>query len=483
MNKTRWGGLLGAAALLLGCAACGTPAPGKSGPPQTTLSAAATEPTAGEAADAAQTTDAVRTTETVRTIQNSTEPATTMSKATRTAVTVHDDMTGQPPGRLRGLEPAAALSNDFAAGYDAFALEFMQRAQLEGQNGFVSPASVYLALGMVTNGAAGKTAEELYAALGVSDGSALNRGCRDLQSRLNEKQFRLANGIWVNQKMASDILPAFTAVNREYFGARLAAGSFDDALQKEINLWVWGNTAGRIRDLLKEPLNPDGLMVLVNTLLFEGQWEEPFPEPQAGTFHGAQEAVTLPLMHTSRIGAPYYEDDEVQATRLAFAEADASMLFVLPKEEGTAVLDRWFRSLTAKELRTVAQCGDKAARLNLTVPKCRLSYDGELNDVLQAMGIQAAFRQGQADFSRMADGKSGLEPYMERVIHRTELEMDEKGVLAASAAAVLMTAASARPNPDEVKTICLDRPFFCALVDDVTGAVLFGGMVNQPQAV
>ena len=442
MNKTRWGGLLGAAALLLGCAACGTPAPGKSEPPQTTLSAAAAEPTTGKAADTVQTTDAVRTTETVRTTQNTTAPATTMSKATRTAVTVHDDMTGQPPGRLRGLEPAAALSNDFAAGYDAFALEFMQRAQLEGQNGFVSPASVYLALGMVTNGAAGKTAEELYAALGVTDGDALNRGCRDLQSRLTDNTFRLANGIWINQEKARDILPAFIAANREYFGAQLAAAPFDAALTKEINSWVADNTAGRIRDLLKEPLDPEGRMVLVNTLLFEDAWQVPFTKVEESIFHGAQEDVTLPFMYRLLVGKPYSEDAQVQATRVPFSQADVSMLFVLPKTEGAAALDSWIKNLTAEQLRALVSSTDTTPKLELTVPRCKLSYDESLAGPLQEMGIQAAFDAGRADFSRLtADGGA----YISDVPHRTELEMDEKGVLAAAATGVTLKATAIRP--------------------------------------
>ena len=452
-----------AMALLVGCAACGAPAPGTTGAP--------------ESAAAQTDTSAAETTGTVP--AHTTQAETTAANTTQAGSAAQGTDTESPKeGRLQGLEPVAAFSKTFADGYDGFALELIQRTQQEGKNGFVSPASVYLALGMTANGAAGKTAEELYAALGVTDGDALNRGCRDLQSRLTDNTFRLANGIWINQEKARDILPAFIAANREYFGAQLAAAPFDAALTKEINSWVADNTAGRIRDLLKEPLDPEGRMVLVNTLLFEDAWQVPFTKVEESIFHGAQEDVTLPFMYRMLVGKPYYEDAQVQATRVPFSQADVSMLFVLPKTEGAAALDSWIKNLTAEQLRALVSSTDTTPKLELTVPRCKLSYDESLAGPLQEMGIRAAFDAGRADFSRLtADG--GV--YIGDVPHRTELEMDEKGVLAAAATGVTLRGVALRPPEDEGKVMRLDRPFFCAIVDNATGAVLFGGAVSQPR--
>ena len=463
MRGRNWVACLGAAAMLMGSTACAAPEPAQEGP--TSSSVASTESTAA-------------TTGTADTASSAATQAHSAAEKT-TVVTGTEE---QP--RLKGLQPVATFSPAFSQGYDAFALRLIQQTQEEGKNGFVSPASVYLALGMVSNGAAGETARQLCEMLGVSDVDALNQGCRDLQSRLNEEQFKLANGIWINDRFASGILPDFSAVNQKWFGARLRIAPFTEGLRREINQWVADNTAGRIDDLLQDPLDADCLMLLVNTLLFEDQWEEPFlGTPEEGTFHGADKDVTLLMMSKNQVEAPYYEDEEVQATQLRFHNADASMLFVLPKQEGAAALDNWLGSLTAEKLRAIASSEATTPRLILTVPKCKLSYDGTLNDALQAMGIQDAFLQGKADFRKMASLDSGLEPYIDEVLHRTELEMDEKGVLAAAATAVALDAGSAKRPDVEPKEMRLDRPFFCAIVDNATGAILFGGAVNQPDTL
>ncbi len=472
MRAKNWLAGLCAAVLMVGGAACAAPEPVLPGEGSTTASTdghvAATE---SVATDPPETTPS-----TGKTTQSTTTAGDSASSSPQTAVTVHDMV--DVSGRLHGLRPVASFQESFAKGYDTFALQLIQQTQEARKNGFVSPASVYLALGMVTNGAAGETARQLFEGLGVADIGTLNQGCRDLQSRLTEKHFKLANGIWILEGEAEDVLPAFLASNREYFGARVEVAPFDSTLTEKINRWVSDNTAGRIPDLMKEPPEKDSFLMLINALLFEGAWAEPFTgKTVEGTFHGAEKDVALPLMNRLIVGGNYYEDASVQATRLKFDGTDTSMLFALPKQEGAKALYDWIQSLTAEKLRAIVSSETTTPKLSLTVPKCKLSYDRGLEEALQAMGIRDAFT-GQADFSKMA--RSG--GFIGGVTHRTELEIDEKGVLAAAATGVTMARSYQRPPEGEPKEMRLDRPFFCAIVDNTTGAVLFGGAVAQPRA-
>ncbi len=384
-------------------------------------------------------------------------------------------------GSLSGLEPVAALSDTGKAGYSSFALRLMQETAEEGENNLLSPASAYLALAMTANGADGNTRRQMLDVLGAADLGALNTDCRDLQSVLvgnPNGYFRLANSLWINQKAASSIRPAFLEANREYFGAAARLEDFGAGIVEKINRWVSDNTAGRI-DALLDALGQDNFMVLVNTLLFEGTWAETF-QPEAttdGVFHAAEGDKTLPMMHQTRFNAVWYEDGTVQATRLPFDDGRTALLLALPKGE----LHEWLASLTPETLGKLAAGRGACPRLDLTLPRFQVSFRQDLRDVLAAMGMPEAFALGQADFSGMVKPERKEERhYIDQVMHETVLEVSEKGATAAAATAVVMDGLGMPPDV-EIRELTLDRPFFCALVDEKTGAVLFGGAVYDPE--
>ena len=69
--------------------------------------------------------------------------------------------------------------------------------------------------------------------------------------------------------------------------------------------------------------------------------------------------------------------------------------------------------------------------------------------------------------------------FISDVIHKTRLEVDEKGTVAAAATAVTVTA-SAMMRPRPAKTLVFDRPFVVLIGDSQTGALLFAGAIEEP---
>ena len=68
----------------------------------------------------------------------------------------------------------------------------------------------------------------------------------------------------------------------------------------------------------------------------------------------------------------------------------------------------------------------------------------------------------------MAEGSA----WIDSVKHKICLEVDEEGTESSSVAAVEL-----KKGPSQV---VFDRPFFCAIRDNVTGSVLFMGAVVEP---
>ncbi|MCK5760529.1 MAG: serpin family protein, partial [Candidatus Delongbacteria bacterium] len=64
------------------------------------------------------------------------------------------------------------------------------------------------------------------------------------------------------------------------------------------------------------------------------------------------------------------------------------------------------------------------------------------------------------------------------IIHKTFIEVDEKGTEAAAATAVVMRMKSARPQ--ESPEFRADHPFFYFIRENSTGTILFTGRMNDP---
>ncbi len=83
-----------------------------------------------------------------------------------------------------------------------------------------------------------------------------------------------------------------------------------------------------------------------------------------------------------------------------------------------------------------------------------------------------AFNTGVANFSGMTDNWYGL--FISLVKHKTFIEVNEEGT---SAAAVTIIGGEYGSIPPEFR---VDKPFFFAIRDELTGTILFMGQVYNP---
>jgi len=108
-------------------------------------------------------------------------------------------------------------------------------------------------------------------------------------------------------------------------------------------------------------------------------------------------------------------------------------------------------------------------RVSLYMPKFSFTKEITANEVLQAIGMRDAFEPGSADFSGM-DGTQSL--FIQYVLHKAFVAVDEKGTEAAAATAVIV-GKMAIMEP-QVRLV-IDRPFIFLIRDKVNGSILFVG--------
>lgn len=380
-----------------------------------------------------------------------------------------------PPAETSGAgqaeETAEAVPWENAVA--GFGMELFQ-ACFQGDNTLVSPLSAVEALAMAANGADGQTLAQMEEVLGIRT-EQLNACLHDYVQALPSEEgngVHLANGIWVNSESGLKVRPEFLQANERWYGAGAFETVFDSDTRDAVNAWVSDNTGGRIDGILDE-LSPDKVMILVNALAFDGQWENIYREDQvqAGTFTaGNGESQDVELMHSTE--EVYLQDTDAVGFVKYYEGRDYAFAALLP-EEGVPLQD-YVASLTGERLRALLAEGERTL-VEADIPKFTAGYGADLTGVLGALGMTDAFDGQKADFSRLAEAAAG-ELRIDQVQHRTYISVNEEGTEAGAAIAVDFVAMS---MPGPVRTVTLDRPFLYLLLDCEHQVPLFIGAMTQ----
>lgn len=375
------------------------------------------------------------------------------------------------------------LDDTFRSAAANFSIElFRQSATKEAadSNVLISPESVLSALAMTANGADGITRTEMEDVLcGGMDIQDFNSYMYTYNNKLTATEdltFHLANSIWIKDDPAElQVKEEFLQTDKDYYNADAFLADFDGTTVTDINHWVDVNTNGMIDQLLNE-IPEDAVMYLINALAFEGAWETPYKEQQINedgkfTNHlGTEETVAM-LQSTE---GQYISGDNVSGFVKNYEGGDFAFLALLPKEGIT--VEEYMASMDGSSFLDLYDNRTYQDVL-VQIPEFTYEYDTELSEPLTAMGMTNAF-EDTADFSKMADTSTGC-LYINRVLHKTYIQVDRAGTKAAAVTAVEMTNEAAMIEPAEPPTVYLNRPFVYAIIDTETGLPIFIGAVNS----
>jgi serpin B len=96
--------------------------------------------------------------------------------------------------------------------------------------------------------------------------------------------------------------------------------------------------------------------------------------------------------------------------------------------------------------------------------------------------MSRAFEPKRADFSGMTGRPAAQVPVaIGSIVHRAVIDVMEDGTEAAAATAISVVAAAAQRPPEEKQVFHVDHPFWFAIVEDNSGAVLFQGRIVDPR--
>lgn len=393
-------------------------------------------------------------------------------------------------------QPPAAL----VAAQNQFGLALVQRVAREAgaANVFLSPLGVTAALALAMAGAAGPTratlAETLFGTPDAPDAAeaALADQLQTLTQAVEEQAVvRIASSLWVNHAFA--LAPTFIERVRTRYQAEAASLDFaDPAAAPTINAWAGQQTQGRVSDIVstKELAGPPPpAVVLLNAVYFQARWESPFSAAATapGWFSRADgTGLRVPFMRQVSQQIGYLAGDGWQAVRLpyeGYPRSTAMLVFVPDAPDGLPALLATLAMLGASHWAAWQAAfwhSAESVEVDLTLPRFRLTWRADLAPALRHLGLAAAFAEG-ADFSPLGFRDEAGGGLLGAVVHSTFLAVDEEGTEAAAVTAVLMMAGgAAEPASKRRVEVRADSPFFCAIVDNHTQALLFAGTVYEP---
>ncbi len=360
------------------------------------------------------------------------------------------------------------------------------RSLTPNENVSLSPTGLATALAMVEPGATGSARDQLRQALAIDDPESFHRSMNALEQSLESRpptdlgdvegdsgeiDVRMANAAYLQDGYRFEL--AYLDTIGTHYGPVLSTVDFapdPDAVARRINQWVAEQTNDRITELIPDGvIDPATVLALINTMYMKASWLEPFDVDRTAdsTPFTRLDGTTVEVAMMEGTGDSSARGDGwVGATKRLNGEL--SLQVILPDDgrfDGIAgSLDQVFADYENMQ-------GDGGP---LAVPRFETRTKVRPSDALKALGVTDIFEPG--NLRAMADDPR---LFVDKVLHEVYLAVDEDGIEAAAATAVLVALTAAPAEPVAVR---LDRPFLYRIVDERTGATLFIGQIMDPAA-
>ncbi|XP_015356493.1 pigment epithelium-derived factor [Marmota marmota marmota] len=362
---------------------------------------------------------------------------------------------------------AAAVSN---FGYDLYRLK---SSASPTANVLLSPLSVATALSALSLGAEQRTESTIHRALyyDLISNPDIHSTYKELLATVTapQKNLKSASRIVFEKKLR--IKSSFVSPLEKAYGTRprILTGNPRVDLQ-EINNWVQAQMKGKIARSTRE-VPSEVSILLLGVAYFKGQWVTKFDTRKTSLqdFHLDEErTVRVPMMSDSKAILRYGLDSDLNC-KIAQLPLSGSMsiIFFLPLKV-TQNLTLIEESLTSEFIHDIDR-ELKTIQAVLSIPKLKLSYEGEVTKSIQEMKLQSLFES--PDFTKI----TGKPIKLTQVEHKAGFEWNEDG-------------AGTTPSPDLQPAHLtfpleyhLNQPFIFVLRDTDTGALLFIGKILDPR--
>ena len=381
---------------------------------------------------------------------------------------------------------AANKNNEFEYLNGEFNLNLIKTINASNKGNYlISPYSIEIALSMLKDGAKGNTYEEIVNVIG-------NRNINDVAIK---DHVSVANAAFIKDKYQKLVKKDYYSILKNKYTSEILYDEFKTP--KVINDWVNNKTNGMIPSILNT-IEDNFALGLANALAIDVEWYSPFDCNQT-TSQGFTKLdgknMPVEMMHKTLkydsykyiangnakgVIIPYKKYDKTTGEENFNEGINLEFIAILPEDN----VNDYINNLTNDELNKLFQTArevDSDFEIKLSLP--RFKYDFELTnfkDILMTLGIKDAFSLANADFTNIMDRNDEIgNLYIGTAIHKTHIDLNEKGTKAAAITYFGMYTSGIIMQKESVNLI-FNKPFIYMIRDSKTNEMLFFGVVYEP---
>jgi len=327
-----------------------------------------------------------------------------------------------------------------------------------GQNNFISPLSIQLAVSLLLLNGKNKPfnlnwEESLFP---------------ENQQPIEEVVLDIANTIYHDKTI--EIKPEVREIVEKIVNSGIKSVDFVNnhvGVVKQINDDVETQTKGLIKDLVSESvISPDTASVLLNCIYFKGKWQKPFEKTNTKPFpwKGSKNQFNGMWQKSKLLGIRRGAPDGIEAVSIPYSR-NVKFVAILSRDgKNTPHLANLSQYL--KEMRY-----PKQQAVELVLPKFKNEVNYDITDLLPKFGIPMT-----------TNDLMNVPLVVDSVVHKAVIDVDEEGTTAAAATAIMMSRSMVMISKPE-EPFHVDREFLYAIYDTKNKRVLFSGSFVEPEFV
>ncbi len=342
-------------------------------------------------------------------------------------------------------------------------------------NYLLSPYNIEIALNMLREGADGNTKDELDKVLG-------NRVINDVSVK---DKVGIANAIFVKDVYKDNVKKEYYSILDSKYNSEVIYDKF--TTPDKINNWVKEKTNGMIKKIL-DSMSEDFVMGIASALAVDVKWQSDFDcnNTRSEEFTKVDnKKINVEMMHksyerfTKYIKGSDYEGIIIPYMKEDDSKVELEFIGIIPNDN----VDSFVNNLTSEKLNNIANSSKEASdkyHINVSLPRFTYDYEaGDFKQILKKMGINEVFDPLKANLKKMVE-IDGYNTYVNTAIHKTYIEVTEKGTKAAAVTYFGVDKSSAMIQDVERVNIKFNKPFVYMIRERNTGEILFFGTVYEP---
>lgn len=360
------------------------------------------------------------------------------------------------------------------------------KSTIKKENYLISPYSIEIALNMLKEGANGNTKDEIEKVLP-------NRKISDISIK---NRVNIANSLFIKDKYKNTIKKDFKIALVDSYDSEVLYDEFKTP--DVINEWVNKKTDGMIKKIINK-MDDNFVLGVANAIAVDVEWAKQFDCNDTTKEKFTKDngkTINVEMMHNSYTtdSYKYLESKDAKGIIIPYKSYDSKtgkidydngrnleFIGILPNKS----VEEYIKDLTEDSLNNLIKSASGASstyEIKLSLPRFKYEYSVDnFKDSLVKLGIKDAFDQYNADFSGIMK-KSDMDDnlYVGTAIHKTYIDLNEKGTKAAAVTFFGIDSYAALPQDKEIVNVEFNRPFVYMIRDTKTKEMLFFGAVYEP---